>query len=446
MLPRCRTRRPTRSRTPRGPSALLPPLRARLLRVQLVRLYDPLHELVPHDVLVPEADEGDAVDRAEDVLHVDEPGRLLPRQVDLGVVAGDDDLRPEAEAGEEHLHLLGTRVLRLVEDDERVVERATAHEGERRDLHDPALHVRVQPVRLEHVVQGVVEWAEVRIDLREHVPRQEAEALAGLHGRPREDDPVHLALLERGDGEGHREVGLPRAGRADRERHGVAPDRLDVALLHHGLRRDRLAAVAPDDVLEDVTHVLALVDRAEHRVYGGRADLMAALHELDHLVDHGAYLVDAFLVAFDRQLVSAEVDGDAKPLTQVVEDAVTDRGKLGGNVVGHRHRFLHCPQCRFDACPTRSSAVTRSRPRSPTSSRRRSGISASWTNRWCCRRTNEASAAASRRTATARWWRSPSSSDAAAAPPAPPARGSSTSSPAGGPPRGPGRAGGRPCP
>ena len=62
------------------------------------------------------------------------PGRLLARQVDLGDVAGDDHLRAEAEPGQEHLHLLGRRVLRLVEDDERVVERAAAHEGERRDL------------------------------------------------------------------------------------------------------------------------------------------------------------------------------------------------------------------------------------------------------------------------------------------------------------------------
>ena len=44
-------------------------------------------------------------------------------QVDLGDVAGDHDLGAEAEPGQEHLHLLGRGVLRLVEDDERVVER-----------------------------------------------------------------------------------------------------------------------------------------------------------------------------------------------------------------------------------------------------------------------------------------------------------------------------------
>ena len=55
---------------------------------------------------------------------------------------GDDHLRAEPEPRQEHLHLLGRRVLRLVEDDERVVERPAAHERERRDLDRAALHVR----------------------------------------------------------------------------------------------------------------------------------------------------------------------------------------------------------------------------------------------------------------------------------------------------------------
>ena len=60
---------------------------------------------------------------------------LVPAgQVDLGDVAGDHDLGAEAEPGQEHLHLLGRGVLRLVEDDERVVERAAAHVRQRRDL------------------------------------------------------------------------------------------------------------------------------------------------------------------------------------------------------------------------------------------------------------------------------------------------------------------------
>ena len=44
--------------------------------------------------------------------------RAAAGDVDLGDVAGDDRLGAEADPGEEHLHLLGRGVLRLVEDDE----------------------------------------------------------------------------------------------------------------------------------------------------------------------------------------------------------------------------------------------------------------------------------------------------------------------------------------
>src|SRR5262245_23171367 len=116
------------SRSRLTPTASLPTLRTGLLRVLAVRLDDALDQLVPDDVLVPEANERDAVQGAEDVLDLDQAGRLLAGQVDLGHVPGDDHLRAEPEPGQEHLHLLGARVLGLVEDDERVVERAAAHE------------------------------------------------------------------------------------------------------------------------------------------------------------------------------------------------------------------------------------------------------------------------------------------------------------------------------
>ena len=93
------------------------------------------------DVLAAEADEGDVLDRREDLADDDQARALVARQVDLGDVAGDDHPRAEPEPGEEHLHLLGARVLGLVEDHERVIQRAAAHECQRRDLDDPAVEV-----------------------------------------------------------------------------------------------------------------------------------------------------------------------------------------------------------------------------------------------------------------------------------------------------------------
>src|SRR4051812_29594490 len=132
-----------------------PQLRRGPLGVLVVRLDDPLHEAVAHDVGAAEADELDALDVAQDVGDDDEAGALVARQVDLRDVARDHHLRVEPEPRQEHLHLLGARVLRLVEDHERVVQRAAAHEGQRRDLDHVALEVRRDLLRVDHVVQRV---------------------------------------------------------------------------------------------------------------------------------------------------------------------------------------------------------------------------------------------------------------------------------------------------
>ena len=169
------------------------------------------------------------------------------------------ELKPEPR--QEHLHLLGARVLRLVEDHERVVERAPAHEGQRRDLDDVALEMGRDLLGVDHVVQRVEQRPQVRVDLRHEVAGQEAQALAGLDRRAGEDDPVDLVAAERRGGHRDGQERLAGAGRADAEGDRVAADRVDVALLVDGLRRDLRRAVAPDDVLEDLGRRVVLVER-----------------------------------------------------------------------------------------------------------------------------------------------------------------------------------------
>ena len=118
------------------------------------------------------------------------PETLPGGKVDLRDVSRDDRLGAEAEAGQEHLHLLGGRVLRLVEDDEGVVQRAAPHEGERGDLDDLPLEEPPDLLVAEDVVEGVVERAEVGVHLLGEVARQEAELLARLHRGAAEDDPA----------------------------------------------------------------------------------------------------------------------------------------------------------------------------------------------------------------------------------------------------------------
>ena len=162
------------------------------------------------------------------------------------------------------------------------------------------------------------------------------------------------------DGERDREIGLAGAGRADAERDGALADRVDVALLDDGLRRDALAAVRPDDVLEDVAHVLGLVDRVQDRVDRAGADLLAALDEVDELFDDGLGLDDLRVVALEGQPVAAEVDRAAQPLAKRAQHAVADACELGGDLVRDVQDFLHALSVGGAAARSRSGSRARS--------------------------------------------------------------------------------------
>src|SRR5688572_12251531 len=87
-----------------------------------VGIDDARHQRMAHHVLRAELGEGDAAHAVEDAARLDQPALLVAPQVDLRHVAVHHRLGAEADTREEHLHLLGRGVLRLVEDDEGVVE------------------------------------------------------------------------------------------------------------------------------------------------------------------------------------------------------------------------------------------------------------------------------------------------------------------------------------
>ena len=192
-----------------------------------------------HHVRGAQMHERDVVDASE---HAFDCGQSRPGrgQVDLGDVAGHHHLRVESQSRQEHLHLLRGRVLRFVEDHIRVVERAAAHVGERRHFDCAVVEQRAHALRTEHVGQGVVQGAQIRVHLLVERTGQESEVLSRFHGGTCQDDAPHLAFLERAHGLGHRQVGLAGAGRADAERDGVLVDRLHIARLPQGLGTHRI--------------------------------------------------------------------------------------------------------------------------------------------------------------------------------------------------------------
>src|SRR5450756_1880208 len=118
----------------------------------LIGLNDLLDDLVPNHIARIQVDELDAHDPGEYVSYNHQSRIHLFREVDLCDVPRDCRTAAEPEAREEHLHLLGARVLCLVEDYERIVESSTAHERERRHLDNPLFHQAMEPVSAEHLV------------------------------------------------------------------------------------------------------------------------------------------------------------------------------------------------------------------------------------------------------------------------------------------------------
>ena len=104
-------------------------------------------------------------------------------------------------------------------------------------------------------------------------PGEEPEPLAGLDGRAREDDaPTCAPRAPRPSAIARYVLPVP-AGPIPNET--VLPRiAIDVLrFLSDRLRRDLLAPVAPDDVVEDVPAVGGLVERAEHRIDSRRPNL-----------------------------------------------------------------------------------------------------------------------------------------------------------------------------
>src|SRR5262245_1501206 len=316
---RRRPRRATRSvsvgrRRPRAVTVTVA-RRGATASLALVGSDDLLHQGVPDHVPFGETDEADAGDVAQEVLRLLQTGRLARGEVDLRHVAGDDRLRAVAETGEEHLHLLGGGVLGLVEDDEGIVQRPAAHEGQRRDLDGAALDQLAGAVEVDHVVQGVVERTQVRVDLLRQVARGEPELLTGFHGRPGEHDSAEAVLHQLRDRHRHGEIGLAGASGTDPEDDVEVADRVDVRLLVDALRRDHaLVGRDEDGIQEDVAQPRGPVagQDAQRVLHVGGVDRIALLEEAVELRERAPGELGLDGVAVQREQALADFDPHAE--------------------------------------------------------------------------------------------------------------------------------------
>ena len=90
-------------------------------------------------------------------------------------------MSPEAQPGQEHLHLLPGGVLSLVQNDEGVVQGAAPHVGQGGHLDAAPLQVFVIGLRPQHVEEGVVQGPQIGVHLALQIAGQEAQPLPCLH-------------------------------------------------------------------------------------------------------------------------------------------------------------------------------------------------------------------------------------------------------------------------
>src|SRR5688572_3566960 len=286
---------------------------------------DLLDQVVAHHIAVGEAHGADTLDILDRLERVAQARLLSRRQVDLRQVTVHRHARILAQAGQKHLHLHGRGVLRLVQDDEGIGEGAAAHEGERRDLDlagGQALH---HLVARHHVVQRVVEWTQIRVDLFLEVAGQEAEALARLDRWPRQDDAIDRSLRQHRDRDRDRQIGLAGTGGADAEHQLLVVQHADVFRLRRrawrdqallGLDRGAVAEVAGAEQVWLRTIVAARGVILPRQADGGiDVVLVEMLAALQALIEAGQDLPcdgDAVLGAGDDELVAARDHRDAQ--------------------------------------------------------------------------------------------------------------------------------------
>ena len=197
----------------------------------------------------------DAFEFAQKANGLAETGLLPGGQIGLGWIARDDHARALAKAGQKHLHLHGGGVLRLIEQDARAGQRAPAHEGQRRHFDHARRHASLHRAAIHEIIERVIDGPQIGVDLLAHVAGQEAEPLARLHRRARQDQTLHHALFEQGDRMAHRQPGLARAGRALGEDQFVLLEQAQIKILRR-VARAHHAAFAGAHMFEDAARRL----------------------------------------------------------------------------------------------------------------------------------------------------------------------------------------------
>src|SRR5262249_33806072 len=103
------------------------------------------------------------------------------------------------------------------------------HICERRNLDNPPIHVPLYFFRFEHIIQRIVQGAQIGEYLLLEIARKKSQGLPRFNRRSSQDYPFDLLLSERVYTHCHREVGLASSSRTHSEYDIEGLNRLNVA-------------------------------------------------------------------------------------------------------------------------------------------------------------------------------------------------------------------------
>jgi len=158
-------------------------------------------------------------------------GHSFRRQINLRHIAGDYSRGAKADTGQEHFDLLDRGILRFVQNNERIIQRPSAHESQRRNLDNAFIYHFFNPLKTEHVVQGIVQRPQIRIDFLRHIAGQKAQFFARFDRRAHQNYFPDLFALQGFNGASDRQISLAGTGRADAEVNIMAHDFAQIILL-----------------------------------------------------------------------------------------------------------------------------------------------------------------------------------------------------------------------
>ena len=204
---------------------------------------------MPDDILAGQRAECNVIDLPENIHGNFKAAPGIKGKILLRQVTRNDDPGTEPDTGQEHLHLRGRGILRLVEDNKRVVQRPAPHVCKRRYLNRTLFGILRVTLRPHDLIEGVVERTQVRIDLALKIAGKKSQFLAGFYRRPGHDDPGYFFISESSDRHSHRQIRLSGSGRTNPESDHMIPDSVDILLLAISLGTDRLSS---DRMADDI--------------------------------------------------------------------------------------------------------------------------------------------------------------------------------------------------